>query len=68
MTTDHDRLAGAIWRKASRSATNGDCVEIAHGTGVFGMRDSKNPDGCRLVLSAAAWAGFLADTKSQQAL
>lgn len=55
------QLTGAVWRKASRSATSGACVEIAHGTDVFGVRDSKNGD--RLILPTTAWAGFLADVR-----
>jgi hypothetical protein len=62
MTADDHRLVGATWRKARRSATNGECVEIALGTGVFGVRDSKNHGG-RLILPAVAWAGFLNATK-----
>jgi Domain of unknown function (DUF397) len=64
MTADDHRLTGVTWRKASRSATNGACVEVAQGTGVFGVRDSKNREGGRLILPATAWAGFLTDTKS----
>jgi hypothetical protein len=64
MTADDHRLTGVTWRKASRSATNGECVELAVGAGVFGVRDSKNREGGRLILPATAWAGFLTDTKS----
>ena len=53
------RLTGATWRRASRSATNGQCVEVAQGTGVFGLRDSKNPAGGVLVLAPATWSWFL---------
>lgn len=56
----HARLIGAVWRKASSSATSGQCVEIAHGTDVFGVRDSKNG-----VLPTTAWAGFLDDVKNR---
>ncbi|MFF0519086.1 DUF397 domain-containing protein [Actinomadura nitritigenes] len=40
------------WRKASRSTVQNDnCVEVADGTGVVAVRDSKDPDGPMLVLS-----------------
>jgi len=54
------RLTGANWRRASRSATNGQCVEVAQGVGVFGVRDSKDPTGGVLVIAPTAWARFLA--------
>ncbi|MEV5838532.1 DUF397 domain-containing protein [Nocardia sp. NPDC052112] len=41
MTVD---LSGARWFKSSRSASNGQCVEVAFlDGGMFGVRDSK-PD------------------------
>ena len=54
-----------VWRKASRSACNGNCAEVAALPGsMTGVRDSKDPDGPVLEVTAAAWAAFLARVKS----
>ncbi|MFR9772032.1 DUF397 domain-containing protein [Nocardia sp. SC052] len=61
MTAD---LSGARWFKSSYSASNGQCVEIAHlNNGTIGMRDSKNPTGPALTFTPAAWDTFLSATK-----
>jgi hypothetical protein len=51
--------ARLIWRKASASATNGNCVEVAAlpGGGVA-VRDSKDPEGPSLRFTAAEWSAF----------
>ena len=57
-------LSQAIWRKASLSAHNGGCVEIAANlTGVAAVRDSKRPEGGAHVVDRDAFAEFLADVK-----
>ncbi len=43
----------ATWRTSSRSATHGQCVEMAQAPTVTGIRDSKNPTEGRLILTAA---------------
>lgn len=47
------------WRKSSHSGGGGsggqDCVEVARIGGGIGVRDSKDPDGGRLHLTAARW-------------
>ncbi|NXY94775.1 DUF397 domain-containing protein [Streptomyces sp. BR123] len=49
------------WTKSSHSASDSnDCVEVAHLPGTILVRDSKVPDGSRVALSPAAWAGFVA--------
>ncbi|MFI0371504.1 DUF397 domain-containing protein [Actinomadura sp. 1N219] len=45
-------LTGATWRKATRSTSNGgECIEIARVDNTIAIRDSKNPDGPKLLLT-----------------
>jgi hypothetical protein len=58
-------LTQAIWRKsASSNGNGGDCVEIAANVpGVIAMRDSKDPDGPKLVFTPAEWSAFVAGVR-----
>ncbi|GAA4203648.1 DUF397 domain-containing protein [Actinocatenispora rupis] len=52
-------LTSVEWRKSIRSnGTGGNCVEVATGTRVVGVRDSKDRDGGTLVVGPAAFAAF----------
>jgi hypothetical protein len=59
-------LTGAAWRKSSFSSGNGGaCVEVAIVPGATGdhvrtvaLRDSKDPAGPVLLLTAAEWRAF----------
>ncbi|MEV5574761.1 DUF397 domain-containing protein [Spirillospora sp. NPDC052269] len=49
-------LSAAVWHKSSHSgAQGGDCVEVAGLSPVVAVRDSKDPEGPKLILGAAAW-------------
>lgn len=58
--TDHpDHLAGATWRKSTRSQGANACVEIARIVAHAGLRDSKHPTGPAVTVPAAAFAALL---------
>ncbi|MFI1027031.1 DUF397 domain-containing protein [Streptomyces sp. NPDC020951] len=51
------------WFKSSYSDTEGgQCVEVAAGTGVVHIRDSKAVAGPVIRVSRAAWAGFVGES------
>jgi hypothetical protein len=55
------------WRKSSYSGSNGgQCIEVAV-SGRILVRDSKNPDGVPLALSAQVWREFAARIKNGNA-
>ncbi|GAA3788856.1 hypothetical protein GCM10022403_024090 [Streptomyces coacervatus] len=60
-----DFPGAALWRKSTYSSEAEDaCVEVAHNIpGLVPVRDSKVPDGPALILTAAAWAPFVASLK-----
>ena len=53
-------LSRAKWRKSSYSSQSGNCVEVARNLpGLVAVRDSKEPDVGRLVVSREAWQVFM---------
>jgi hypothetical protein len=53
-------LSRAEWRKSSYSGQDGNCVEVARNLpGLVAVRDSREPDEAKLVVSRETWQGFL---------
>jgi hypothetical protein len=49
-------LSCAEWQKSSYSSQSGNCVEVARNLpGLVAVRDSKEPDGAKLVVSRETW-------------
>ncbi len=72
-------LSKARWRKSTFSGDNGgNCVEVAeltsgsenthpdHDDTLIAVRDSKNPDGPKLVFTSAEWDAFLNGVKANE--
>jgi hypothetical protein len=62
--TDID-LSRAEWHKSSHSSQDGNCVEVARNLpGLVAVRDSKQPDWAKLVVSQQVWRFFLGDVRA----
>ncbi|GAA4320582.1 DUF397 domain-containing protein [Actinomadura luteofluorescens] len=58
-------LSRLDWRRASKSHEDGDqCVEIASGSDEVSLRDSKDPDGPKLVVSRSDFRYFVSVLKA----
>jgi hypothetical protein len=53
------------WKKPSLSGSTGNCVEVARNRpGIVAVRDSKDPEGPKLILAPAEWDAFTAGVRA----
>jgi hypothetical protein len=59
-------LSHVGWRRSARSNSNGgNCVEVGRNLrGIVAVRDSKDPDGPKIIVSPAGWQSFTASVKA----
>lgn len=63
--TPASHIAGATWRKSSRSGAQGNCVEVTPlGGGRIAVRNSRFPGGPALVYSREEMSAFVAAAKA----
>jgi uncharacterized protein DUF397 len=55
MVARPERESSITWRKSRRSADTGNCVEIAENLTSLLVRDSRDPSGPVLVVTAKQW-------------
>ncbi|MEQ4304203.1 DUF397 domain-containing protein [Plantactinospora sp. B6F1] len=53
-----------IWRKSSRSGSNGQCVEVRDRGAQVDVRDSKAPTVAMLSFEPAAWDAFISGIRT----
>jgi len=59
-------LTNANWFKSTRSSNDGSCVEVAFVDSLIAVRDSKNPDGPKLIFTKKEWRAFLGGAKANE--
>jgi hypothetical protein len=60
-------VSGTVWRKSTRSGGDtGQCVEVTGLAPVIAVRDSKDPDGPKLIIDAADWRAFTRQIKANE--
>jgi hypothetical protein len=53
-------VSRAEWHKSSHSSQDGNCVEVARNLpALVAVRDSKAPEGSKLLVSPKTWRAFL---------
>ncbi len=53
-------LSRAEWHESSHSSQDGNCVEVARNLpGLIAVRDSKAPEGPKLLVTPETWRAFL---------
>ncbi len=58
-------LSRAEWHKSRFSSQSGNCVEVARNLpGLVAIRDSKEPDGAKLVVSQETWRMFIRNVRA----
>lgn len=58
-------LSRAEWHKSSYCSQSGNCVEVARNPpGLVAIRDSKETEGAKLVISRETWQVFVSNVRA----